>query len=189
MNARSSGLSPLIKFKYLFNPSCHMAGEEMSNTEETSTTEEIIEPPVDSILQLLVTLSNSGGFSVGITLWVKGTVITGDLVGFTEYMDELASMMRNPDGIRSPQIRSPPEPGDEDEPRRVLELIASGLDSIRSELEGSTVPPSMIHLKNVGLLQPDGQVIPFYRAERRNMMWRGPLHTIDGFILGKFGSA
>ena len=95
-------------------------------------------------------------------------------------MHEIASKLRNPDRVTSPQMRSPPEPGDEDEPLRILEQIASGLDFIQADWKKRTSPAKMIHLKNVEILGPDGLFcsIP-------GVVWRGHLHSVDGFILGK----
>jgi hypothetical protein len=152
-----------------------MTSEETSNPKET-------EPPIDTILQFLVALANSGGFSTAVTLSIKGTIITGDLVGFKQYMNSIALKLRNPDSVTSPQIRSPPEPGDEDDVRRSLETIASGLDTIQTEMEKRTELPVMIHLKNVEIIGPIGKIIL-----PSDVIWRGQLHTIDGFVLGKMG--
>jgi hypothetical protein len=84
-------------------------------------------------------------------------------------MDEIALKLRNPDRIESRQIRSPPEPGDEDDPRRSLEYIASGLDLIQADWTKRDEPARMIHLKNVGIRDPGGRI-----SSLPGVVWRGP---------------
>lgn len=170
-----------MKHSAPWNSNTGLASIVNMTSEETSIPKEI-EPPIDTILRFLVTLANSGGFSAGVTLSVKGAIITGDLVGFKQYMDSIALKLRNPDSITSSQIRSPPEPGDEDDVRRGLETIASGLDIIQTEMAERTESPMMIHLKNVEIIGTIGRI-----ALSSDVIWRGHLHTIDGFILGKMG--
>lgn len=148
-------------------------------------------PPADPILQMLVNIvdkttaairkedggSNvprTGGASMGITLVVRGAVISGTLISGQEYLTKVGGDIKQ--GMASE--------GSE----WMLDLLGGTFEKVAAQLydapgdEGGDVTdglPSFIHLKDARIFTP-GQD-PFPQA---GMWWRGRLGQVDGFTVG-----
>lgn len=151
---------------------------------DTATDVAVASLPVDSMLRDFVKLTNKGSFSAQVTLSVKGAIIMGKLIAYKTYMDRITTTIRDPANIIAPQSRSPPEPGDDDQPRRDAEMVACEMDAIRVRVTESgegTTNPRMIHLESAQILDvATGRFIPM-----QNTLWRGRLEAVDGFTLGR----
>lgn len=129
-------------------------------------------PPKDEVLELLVTVSECG-LSLPVTLFVKGVVITGNIISFETYMNRTADSIRN--SINSSEM-------DEESFKEVMEKIAGGFDTIRTvflQFDKESTERQMIHLDDVKILSQNGAFSNF-----SNALWRGALGSIDGCIIG-----
>lgn len=140
-----------------------MSDEVIEQSVETDAIEVL---GADRLLQLMTSMANSG-LRFSVTLFVKGTVISGDLIGqrpyleefiagFTVSMDEeLREHMRDAFGLNDP------EPADEDRP-------------LAAEIQ-------YIHLSNAQVFAPGQPPLP-----QNGLLWRGKMADVDGFSLGRF---
>jgi len=129
-------------------------------------------PPTDGLLGIMNRMSNFKEVSIGcpVTLFVKGTIITGNIISFEKYMEKTAA------NLRAATINT--EPGLDTSPIR--DAIAQSFDEICAAWKPSAEEdPHMIHLENVKILNTDGR-----KTDLINSLWRGQLGAIDGFILG-----
>jgi len=118
----------------------------------------------DGVLELVVDLINrieeqsDGRVSEGITLCVKGMLISGIIISRKEF------------------LRSHP----------VVDEIGESIDRLQNE--GKIPKPSendpicFIHLKNARVFAPGAPPIP---TDKNGTYWRGRLDSIDGFFLGR----
>jgi hypothetical protein len=120
----------------------------------------------DWLLDLLTSMANAGDFSVAITLWTPGGIVSGDLIGSPAWITELRA-----------QVRAADDP----EAMRFADDLQSVQDHIvRSavEAERSPEPLSFIHLREATTLLPSGETF-------RHGLWRGRFVDITGWTLGK----
>jgi hypothetical protein len=126
---------------------------------------------MDWFLAELVRRANEGGLSVGVTLCVGGTLVSGSLIGGRAYFESIAesaagaprdsveaararAFLRSPAALYAAASDEPPEPDDE--------------------------PLAYIHLARARFLAANGRPIP----GKTGLLWRGRLGAVDGFVLG-----
>lgn len=121
----------------------------------------------DSFLTTLVSTVNGGDLTLGITLNVHGTVISGIMISAEEYIKGLGETLKN-SGSKIGQLL-----GD----KFINELSQNFKVPTDSEEE---YIPQLIHLKNAKFYTPNGGSIP----NGEGVYWRGKLSSVDGFIWG-----
>jgi hypothetical protein len=126
-------------------------------------------PPTgpDRFLSALVqVLEASRGNWVGVTLSVKGLVVSGVAVSSSEYLRGVAAELREAGGQDGAQSVA-----------EALEGLAGTIDQARDTPETSA-RPEFIHLKNARILAGSQMVPP------SGMWWRARLSEVDGFTVG-----
>jgi hypothetical protein len=119
----------------------------------------------DAFLTSLVDMANEGTASMGLTLFVSGTIISGTLIGAKQFFNELADL------IVASELT--PSAGDSPFSASLREL---GGD-IENSAKASALVPHYIHLK-------DARVVNLSELNSPSTLWRGRLAQIDGFSLG-----
>lgn len=144
----------------------------LNDADDTATKEAICVQPIDVLVEYLVSLSEIKEVSIGvpITIFLKGIIISGNIISMDRYMDQSASSFRT--SINRPDV-------DPKIANAVTESIAKAFDKMRAIFVPSESPREMIHLENVKLITSEGKLVPINKA-----LWRGPIAAIDGFILG-----
>ncbi len=120
----------------------------------------------DWLLDMLTSMANSGDFSLAISLWTPGGIVSGDLIGSSTWITELRSQIRASDDPEGMQFA--------DQLQGVQDHI------VRSAVaaESSPEPLSFLHLRNATTLMPSGEVF-------RHGLWRGRFVDVTGWTLGK----
>ncbi|QGW17594.1 MULTISPECIES: hypothetical protein [Leclercia] len=116
----------------------------------------------DNVLLNIVHLTNLDEISVGLTLFCKGTVISGDVISGKEYF---ASMVENCKG-------------------EALKNLYSEIGKTFYEMDpakGNEPPLNYIHLKKVAVQGSDSEFTPFLGG-----LLRMRIDEIDGHLLGRF---
>lgn len=120
---------------------------------------------VDELLQLLVACAREG-VALPMTLYVKGTIVSGKLIGqhrfLTQWVEQFSSWM-----------------GDE---ARETMRNAFGLDEPEpdyKDMDASDI--RFIHLEEAKVFTPGQNPLP-----SNGMLWRGRLTEVDGFSYGTF---
>lgn len=105
---------------------------------------------VDWYLQKLVGIANNSDVQFGVTLFVEGVVISGQLVSGKRYFEAFA------------QEFSAAYPGDADEKEDIRRAFASHASIYDSEddAQQSSTPPQFIHLIESRCFSPGGQPLP-----------------------------
>jgi hypothetical protein len=135
------------------------------------------EPNVDVILQGLVAATNQLKDSeIGVTLHVSGIIVSGTLISYTAYLEELYASMRTDDAEYQTF-------GD------LLAGVVAEVDSAfnpestreaKQEEAEETLPPSFIHLREAVVWAPDARsVLP-------PALWRGRLSQVSAWSPGVF---
>lgn len=144
----------------------------LNDADDTATEEAICVQPKDVLIEYLVSLSEIKDLRIGvpITIFLKGIIISGNIISLDKYMDQTASNFRT--SINGPNV-------DPETANVVTESIAKAFDKMRAIWVPSGSPREMIHLENIKLIASDGKQVPI-----NNGLWRGPIAAIDGFIIG-----
>lgn len=122
----------------------------------------------DWFLQNLVSVINAGNLQMGITLNVKGLIISGKLISGKEYFNIFAKNL-------SGAIVG-------DEWKEKIEKTISNYGNIYDEKDSKTLDyPSYIHLKDTGFWYTGQNPTP----KGKNVLWRGRISEVDGWILGE----
>jgi hypothetical protein len=147
-----------------------MANEEPTNEEPTQKV--IPVHHTDLLLEVINSMGNDKSLSISlsVTFFVKGIIISGDVISFEKYMEKTSANLRA--ALNASKI-------DQKNFDAMREHIADIFDEICIMVTQSPKDQHMIHLDNVKLLNPNGQKIDI-----NNDLWRGPLEAIDGFFLG-----
>ena len=117
----------------------------------------------DILLEGLVTIVNTTvNLSIGMTLNIGGQIITGDLISYREYLDQLGK----------PFGQANDEYGLGETLQGLFENLAGDLAEI-SQGDVTIVEPDFIHMKSV-VMHPEKLCLP---------LWRGKLTSVDGFVL------
>jgi hypothetical protein len=129
-------------------------------------------PSVDWFLQSLVSIVNDNPLEFGITLFVGGVTISGQLVSGKKYFETFAKEF------------SDAYPGKADTQEGIRQAFASHTAIYdRREDEEVAPPPQFIHLINCRCFSPGG-VLP----SNRGILWRGKINAVSGFSLGSISS-
>jgi hypothetical protein len=126
----------------------------------------------DWFLAELVRRANEGGLSIGITLNVGGTLISGTLVGgrrfFEGFAEDVAAAAADAEtaGRARAFFRSP------------AAMYSDG--SGAREVPANPEPLAYLHLENARFFTATGTPIP----GDQGVFWRGKLGAVDGFALG-----
>jgi hypothetical protein len=131
-------------------------------------------PMLDPVLRLLVHQANKDGLSFGITLAVGGFLVSGRLVGYKEFLDEQAKLLRR-QGSEAIEVLA----GIFD---RVAEVLTTN-EQQEEESEDNSPLPYLIHLSNARFYVPGAERIP----SGEGVLWRGRLEAVDGFMVGELG--
>jgi hypothetical protein len=141
----------------------------------------------DDLLKMLIMFAFTAGISIPITLNVKGTIISGDLIGGREYFEHYTEQVDRQ--FQDPKLTDS-YTGD---PKQFHEIHYQHIKTLEKLSEmtygskddttrqpASEVHIGYIHLKNAQFIFPNGKVPTSERA-----LWRGKLLSVDGFSLGK----
>ncbi|WP_410001495.1 gas vesicle accessory protein GvpU [Rhizobium leguminosarum] len=139
-------------------------------TEENTTmpmqdTPTPVPPDIDWLLQDLVSLANRTGMTIGITLHIGGSIISGLLIGGGQYFRQFAETFAAgfPEGDFASGMRSAYE-------RHAKLYEDTDDDSL----------PSYIHLADARVFEPSGRSIP----SESGTLWRGRISSVAGFHIG-----
>jgi len=122
----------------------------------------------DGVLRHLVMLADRYGFSVGITLTVGGTIVTGNIIAAKDFFRELEKQTRAA-SLDSSQ-------------KEFAEVYADGFQQIADLVavpdDAPTHIPNFIHLRNARWMI-GRELVP-----ESGSFWRGKIASIDGFTFG-----
>ncbi len=124
----------------------------------------------DPMLQALAEVPERSPLELGVTLNVKGLLITGFIISQVTYFESLVSGLNNTS-----------------QDSEIKESLAEFLSGLKEKLadqpkeQYSQEYPQFIHLRNVKIYPSEGQGMPTYG----DALWRGSLDSIDGFSLGE----
>lgn len=122
----------------------------------------------DPLLVVLVELVNRHEKrSLSATLTVGGSVVSGMMIGVTEYYDRLADAWQE-------MI-----PGGEEVAKVYRSLSADASEKINND-DLRPDEPSFVHMKDAQYLSPTGLV-----PTAPMLLWRGRIANVDGFSLGR----
>lgn len=148
-----------------------MSGKELSNDEKPM---QLLRPESDYLLEILVSMANSVGVSVGVTILTHGFLISGMLVGGAEYFEALGRGFGSAKGT-TPEMAN-----------ALQKAFSSGAEPYRLAKMGEDVsmtPTAYIHLKDARFFS--GQGAPIQGAKgTEGMLWRGRLSEVSGFTVG-----
>lgn len=124
----------------------------------------------DWCLSLLVASANRG-VGLGVTLFVNGAVITGDLISseayFNQFADQYESVFAQTDVA--------------EESRKIADVYRVMAENAADEWkDGNSVPIGYLHLANARIFTPGRPPEP-----DNGILWRGRITTVSGFSLGK----
>jgi hypothetical protein len=125
---------------------------------------------VDPMLRALAEVAERSPLELGVTLNVKGLIITGFIISQSTYFDSLIN------GLESVS--------QEHEVKESLQEFLSGLKeklAPKKTDHNSSDYPKFIHLRNVKIYPSEGKGMPTYG----DALWRGLIDSVDGFSLGE----
>ncbi|MBD8099398.1 gas vesicle protein [Pseudomonas fluorescens] len=123
----------------------------------------------DWLLQWLVRSSNQASLSIGVTLSVGGSVISGKLIPHAVYFERLAESFSAP-------FR---EKGDHNADA-IQDIILGFNVTPESESSEEDAPFQFLHLENARTYLGTSSPIP----GEPGALWRGKISSVDGFTLG-----
>lgn len=129
--------------------------------------------PRDAYLNALVTFAE-GNLEIGMTLFIRGTVIAGTLISGRKYFEELSRQMR------SASIQGSSDPADlQDVLGRAMMDFANMYPRAGEEPEPGRRPPQpFLHLSNARIFQAANHL----RSNGQLMRLR--LDAVDGYFMG-----
>ncbi len=117
----------------------------------------------DVILQLLIESVNEyEDYEVPVTLNVNGTLVSGTLQSAEDYFKEMLEVFDE----------------DSDADKHVYEQLKKATDQLKS---GEEPEINYIHVKDAKMFDESGGAAP----SKGEVTWRGKLHEVDGFFIGK----
>ncbi len=126
----------------------------------------------DWFLQSLVSMVNTSDLSIGITLFVGGVLVSGQLIGGRHYFEEFGQSFA--DALT----------GENDDAKTAVKNHFAVHSKIYLNEDGTykedTSAPHYIHLKDARTFHPGGTPIP----EGTGVLWRGRVREVSGFTLG-----
>ncbi|WP_301181601.1 gas vesicle accessory protein GvpU [Thalassolituus sp. UBA3500] len=123
----------------------------------------------DPVLQQFVDMANTMKMSMGITLNIGGSAITGTLIGKDEYFETLGAQVKG----ALERMSGKPFEGTP---------FSSKGDTDEGESDHDFLETRFIHLKGAQIMDVAGNRLP----SEDGILWRGRLSEITGFILGSF---
>jgi hypothetical protein len=125
-------------------------------------------PQPDWFLQTLVNTVNNTDVKIGITLQVSGFLVSGLLIGISQYFDGFAAEFIT--GMK----------GDPTETENIRTTFSSygRMPSAPNQL------PVYIHMQDARFFNTNGNPIP----GNRGVWWRGRISEVSGFVLGTLGT-
>ena len=126
---------------------------------------------------LVKSFGNMPGTEIGITLHVSGEIVSGLMIPLTDYLDEMAALVRDNGSPESAAARGGLA--------EVFSLAAAesrpAADADLAELIDTAPEPAFIHLRQATVHAPGSDaVLPA-------TLWRGRLDHVSGWSLGNFG--
>lgn len=127
----------------------------------------------DGLLEIFVSLANKvEGFQISVTISVKGSLVSGLIIGHEEYKKLLIQSFRHSSG-----------------PFNIGEVLADQLEKGFSQKVSSSDDEgddedseiNFIHLRNAQIIAPSGEMIP----NGEGFLWRGRIDSIDGFTFSQ----
>lgn len=126
----------------------------------------------DWVLEELIKVYVPMGVTIGVTICVKGVVITGELVGGKAYFE----------GVGLDVLGGS---GDETLTKAVAEIFSSKAVIYERpddpEDDWQPLPVGYIHLRNARYVKPGQKPWP-----DQGFWWRGKLSSVDGFMVGNY---
>ncbi len=119
---------------------------------------------IDWFLEFFVSIANQG-VTLGITLNVHGTLISGNLIGGKEYFELLSKSL----------VDSGSDMG-----KALAAAVVQGKDRYDQSIQEEPVNFHYIHLKNAKVFNSNKNPMP-----TDGMLWRGRLNSVDGFTIGE----
>lgn len=120
----------------------------------------------DADLVFLAQIANNINFGMGITLFCKGTLITGTTISGKEYYESVAASFG-------------PQSSGEGSIADYFSKTAENVYTEKKDTPDYEIPLNFIHLKNVAFSSGNGQFIPYNGA-----FLRLKIEEIDGHIIG-----
>lgn len=128
----------------------------------------------DWMLQLLVKITNESQLRMGMTFFIGGSIISGDMVGGREYFDRFGPVLKGESPGTEVETSS-----SFDELKDAYYPISENTEEEADGGEKDDVPgPTYVHMLNVKVFA--GGMTPFQGA-----IWRGRLSQVDAWILGR----
>ena len=144
------------------------------NITESLPERKVTDAQPDPMLRAIAAVPEHSPLELGITLNVKGLIITGFIISQKTYFDALITGLG--------------EVSQDNELKTSLQHFLGELkDKLVSERQTKTanseqpVLPKLIHLRNVKIYPSEGRGMPTYG----DALWRGKIDAVDGFTLGE----
>ncbi|WP_102232255.1 gas vesicle accessory protein GvpU [Metabacillus schmidteae] len=129
----------------------------------------------DAIMLMFLDLVEQDGIEVGVTLSVKGAIISGILIGATAYYEGITEASKNFDDSTMSKIIS----------KKFHDLKEEYAQQKQQEAEKESKdkanPFTFIHLKDAKYLNSHGEL-----SHSKGTWWRGKIESIDGFSFNSF---
>ncbi len=124
----------------------------------------------DAVLQMLLTLADEDGFEVGITVNIKGAIVSGILIGPSTYYD---GVLKSVDEIEDRTMSNilTKKFGD------LRDAYKKSKEETKDKKDDSDTTATFIHLKDATYIGADGpgQLMP----KGPTTWWRGRIESID----------
>jgi len=144
--------------------------DDVEDAVEVMNTQEIPDDVDWFLMQGLLNLVELGN-NIGITLSVKGVIISGICISALEYLDEISSGMNATLGPDYAEIVDAIIAGSKENYPSPEDIMAKG-----------HISRGYIHLKDACYFTPGKKPMP----STGGMLWRGKVAAVDGFSLGTF---
>jgi hypothetical protein len=123
----------------------------------------------DAMLQAFAAVAERSTLELGVTLNVKGLIITGFIISQENYFNALIEGLESIDQ-------------DNDLKESLQDFLAQLKDKmVGGSAKGKQTLPKFIHLRNVKIYPSEGKGMPTYG----DALWRGKIDAVDGFSLGE----
>jgi hypothetical protein len=139
------------------------------STDDNQNKELSTSTKIDHILRFIASIVRSTNMEIGVTLYVKGIVVSGLAISPEQYFDGLAQEFEKAKGNQE-----------------VTQAFAKGFRtyrdtaaSLRQESQDNKPDPVYIHLKNAKFIS---SVV--FNPNDTGVYWRGRLDQVDGFSFG-----
>jgi hypothetical protein len=118
----------------------------------------------------VLSLLETRGGSLSVTLQVGGQLVSGDLISGLNYFETMAEKMKTAQGNAESHITD-----------ALASIMESLKDAYKPEANGpDQLPPTYIHLRNARFVGLPG-------TSATGIYWRGRLSAVDGFVIASLG--